>query len=94
MFSRNEKYGQALHLQYGSSSNGADNASLNSHFNASMLWQRILSFRHGNSNQNTVEVELLNGASRQAAKCDYTITTAIANENEIEQTGVRNVFVK
>lgn len=94
MFSRNEKYGQALHLQYGSSNDGADLASLNGYFNASMLWQRILSFRDGNPNQNTVEIDLSNDASRQAAKCDHRINSAIANENEIERMSVKTAFVK
>ncbi|MEH6525020.1 MAG: hypothetical protein V7723_03030 [Sneathiella sp.] len=94
MFSRNEKYGQALHLQYGASNSDADGSSLNGHFNASPFWQRILSSRKQQKTANTVEVDLLNIVSMQEAKRDYKIASKSVNENEIERLSANNALVK
>ncbi|USG60389.1 hypothetical protein NBZ79_14550 [Sneathiella marina] len=94
MFSRNEKYGQALHLQYGASNGEADGSSLNGHFKASSFWQRVLGFGQSQTSESTVEVDLLNAVSRQAAKRDYKILNKSVNENEIERLSVNNAFVK
>ena len=94
MFSRNEKYGQALHLQYGASNGEADGSSLNGHFSASSFLQQVLGSGQRQKTANTVEVDLLNKVSRQAAKRDYKILNKSVNENEIEQLSANNAFVK
>lgn len=94
MFSRNEKYGQALHLQYGASNGEANDSSMNGHFNASSLWQRVLGSGSHQETENTVEVHLLSDVSRRAANCEYKAPGKSVNENEIEQLGVNNAFVK
>jgi hypothetical protein len=94
MFSRNEKYGQALHLQYGASNGEADGSSLNGHFSASSFLQRVLSSGRRQKTTDTVEVDLLSKVSRYAAKRDYKILSKSVNENEIERLSVNNAFVK
>ena len=94
MFSRNEKYGQALHLQYGTSKGGADGVTLNSHFSSKPFWQRVLRFDEPGKSTNTVDVDLSDAASKQATVCDQIVSNAAVNENEIEQTGAKNAFVR
>ena len=94
MFSRNEKYGQALHLQYGASNGEADGSSLNGHFSASSFLQRVLGSGQRQKTADTVEVDLLSTVSRHAAKRDFKILNKSANENEIERLSVNNAFVK
>ncbi|WP_415235876.1 hypothetical protein [Sneathiella sp.] len=87
MFSRNEKYGQALHLQYGFDFVAQDSQAKTK----SGFWAMLKTFFHMNNSAETtqpstgnVEVDLDRTTIEQAVKSELRNIDAAANENQQE----------
>ena len=92
MFARNEKYGQALHLQYGpASSAGLDDTAVNRHFGVASLLQSLRKSICLTNRENAVEVDLEQGPLGKAVTNGCEITGDAVNENSFNPKYIRNI---
>lgn len=88
MFERNEKYGQALHLQYGADNSGNARASYpNQHFGVNSFLTSLLGRGGAVQKTDIVTVDLCSELSKKAAKHDQLVQAFAVNENQTQQVG-------
>jgi len=93
MFDRNEKYGHALHLQYGANSSGnAEASGPNQHFGVSSFLTSLLGLGRADQKAAAVEIDLGSDLSKKAALHDCTVKAFAANENKTNQVSRNAAF--
>ena len=93
MFDRNEKYGQALHLQYGANPSGSAGASgPNQHFGVSSFLTSLFGCGGAIDKADIVEINLETGLSKKVATRDRTVKAHAANENQTNQASRNAAF--
>lgn len=84
MFERNEKYGHALHLQYGAQASHDSGAGApNQHFGVVSFIKDMITRSHNRDLQGTVEVEVADRRSLKTAASGKSSADYAANENSV-----------
>ena len=84
MFSRNEKYGQALHLQYGFDTKATPRATAPKTGLISKLRAWFTPMDHAANKNLPIEVTLDKNSIEQAVQMELRNTESAANENQLE----------
>ncbi|MCR9215133.1 MAG: hypothetical protein NXI13_15565 [Proteobacteria bacterium] len=85
MFERNEKYGHALHLQYGAQTTHDSGAGApNQHFGVVSFIKDIFTRDHNRDFQDSVEVEVADSRSLKTEASDQANADFAANENSAD----------
>jgi hypothetical protein len=93
MFARNEKYGHALHLQYGSTPGcAADAMGQNLHFGVTSFLRSMLARARSAEMTDTVEVSLEHNAAKMAKAHNQVFAGNATNENQAKQVNGNIAF--
>ncbi len=85
MFERNEKYGHALHLQYGAQTTHDSGAGApNQHFGVVSIIKDMFTRNHNRDLLDSVEVEVADSRSLKATASGQTTADFAVNENNAD----------